>query len=281
VNIVSVDWGRLAGNIGMNNAFPRYSKSVKNVKVAGKRVGEMIIFLQRLELEEIESSTEGVKDFLTPILDPQDVHIIGFSLGSMVAGKAGSYVYRKLNRKVGRITGLDPAGPFFTNGLINIGRTLRKEDANSLDVIHSNWGSFGVAVDIGDYNFHPNGGSNMNPASGPLLSQIQDWCKSKFFFFQAMSMAACSHNMSPIYYAFSINHRGAMKACQCGSWASYTTVCPCTVTSEMGEYWTPDKTKMGPFYIKISTENVDQGSQTLDKLKSKLKSRSRGNINTL
>jgi len=279
VNIVSVDWGRLAGNIGMNNAFPRYSKSVKNVKVAGKRVGEMIIFLQRLELEEIESSTEGVKDFLTPILDPQDVHIIGFSLGSMVAGKAGSYVYRKLNRKVGRITGLDPAGPFFTNGLIsNVGRTLRKEDANSVDVIHTNWGGFGVNVEIGDIDFHPNGGLNLNPVSGPMFGQIQDYCKSKFFFFQPMSIAACSHNMAPIYYAFSINHRGAMKACRCGSWASYTTICPCTVTAEMGEYWTPDKTKTGPFYIKISTEHVKENKG--DYL-NQLKSRSRGNVNTL
>jgi len=199
---------------------------------------------------------------------------VGFSLGSMVAGRAGSYVYRKLNRKVDRITGLDPAGPLFTNDLIKMGRTLRKDDANSLDVIHTNWGGFGVDVDIGDIDFHPNGGSNMNPASGKMFSQIQDWCKSKFLFFQAASLAACSHNLSPIYYAFSINHRGAMNACQCGSWVSYTTVCPCTVTAEMGEYWTPDKSKTGPFYIKISTENFNEGSRTLE---NSLRSKSRGN----
>jgi len=134
-----------------------------------------------------------------------------------------------------------------------------------LDVIHTNWDEFGIDTDIGDIDFHPNGGVNINPLYGFLGSQIQSWCKSKWLFFmQPMTLAVCSHNLAPIYYAFSINHRGSMNACRCGSWLSYTTFCPCTFKQEMGEYWQPVRQNLGPFYIKISAESFDREEPKLD-----------------
>ena len=38
-----------------------------------------------------------------------DFHIVGFSLGAQVAGKAGAI----LNGKIARITGVDPAGKMY------------------------------------------------------------------------------------------------------------------------------------------------------------------------
>lgn len=48
-------------------------------------------------------------------MDPKNVHIIGHSLGAHTAGYAGTLV-----PGLGRITGLDPAEPYFqVNGIFS------------------------------------------------------------------------------------------------------------------------------------------------------------------
>ncbi|XP_054152599.1 pancreatic triacylglycerol lipase-like, partial [Oppia nitens] len=66
-------------------------------------------------------------------LQTKNVHIIGHSLGAHIAGYAG----QRLNGTIGRITGLDPAGPQF-EGLNNIDVRLDPTDAQFVDIIHSN-----------------------------------------------------------------------------------------------------------------------------------------------
>lgn len=58
--------------------------------------------------------------------------MIGHSLGAQVAGYAG----QKLDGKVGRITGLDPAGPMFEHLPPSV--RLDPTDAQFVDVIHTN-----------------------------------------------------------------------------------------------------------------------------------------------
>lgn len=59
--------------------------------------------------------------------------MIGFSLGAHVAGIAGQEILKLTSgRKIGRITGLDPAGPEF-DGKDNY-RVLDKSDARFVDV---------------------------------------------------------------------------------------------------------------------------------------------------
>lgn len=69
-------------------------------------------------------------------LDPNDVHLIGHSLGAHTAGYAGE----KMGGKVGRITGLDPAEPYFQGMPSHV--RLDYTDAKLVDVIHTDGKSF-------------------------------------------------------------------------------------------------------------------------------------------
>jgi len=57
--------------------------------------------------------------------------------------------------------GLDPAGPLFYSrlptGLLGLtGKKITRTDAKRVDVIHTSWGSYGIAEDVGQADFHPN-----------------------------------------------------------------------------------------------------------------------------
>nr|XP_054928152.1 lipoprotein lipase-like [Dermacentor andersoni] len=92
-------------------------------------------------------------------LQAKNIHLIGFSLGAQAAGFCGRHFYNATKEKLGRITGLDPAGPLFDIS----GVALSKEDATFVDVIHTNAGTFfdlslGIRGPIGHVDFYPNGG---------------------------------------------------------------------------------------------------------------------------
>ncbi|CAO2594439.1 Endothelial lipase [Lemmus lemmus] len=137
-NIVVVDWLPLAHQL--------YTDAVNNVRVVGQRVAGMLDWLQ--EKEEFSLG---------------NVHLIGYSLGAHVAGYAGNFV----KGTVGRITGLDPAGPRFET--VDINERLSPDDADFVDVLHTYTPSFGLSIGIrrpvGHIDIYPNGG-DFQPGCG-------------------------------------------------------------------------------------------------------------------
>lgn len=129
VNVIVVDWSE-----GSNNLL--YNIPVRRTKDVGKVLAKF--------LDQLLAANTRMWNELT---------VIGHSLGAHVAGWTGKFVTAG---KVGRIVGLDPAGPLFRYK--NGDNRLDKSDANIVEVIHTNSRFFGIKTPLGTVDFYPNTG---------------------------------------------------------------------------------------------------------------------------
>lgn len=184
-NVISVDWGRFSSC--------DYVYTVRNiVPMVGRTVGSFI------------------EELLNYGSRPYDIHMIGHSLGSQVAGFAGKYL-KPIT--VFRITGLDPAGPGYDNQSAE--RRLASDDAYFIDIIHTSVG--GYEAFVGSAIFRPNGGLQ------------QPMCNSNDII--------CSHQMSFTYFIDSITYPYTYCASNCTSYADYNSYrCIGNDIEYMGEY---------------------------------------------
>lgn len=131
-NVVVVDWIPMAQQL--------YPDAVNHTSSVGLSIAAMLDWLQ----DETH-------------LPLGNVHLIGYSLGAHVAGYAGTFV----RGTIGRITGLDPAGPMFEG--VDDTKRLSPDDADFVDVLHTYTRealgvSIGIQQPIGDIDIYPNGG---------------------------------------------------------------------------------------------------------------------------
>ncbi|XP_072491075.1 lipoprotein lipase isoform X1 [Notamacropus eugenii] len=131
-NVIVVDW--------LTRAQQHYPVSASYTKLVGQDVAKLINWLE--------------EQFNYPL---DNIHLLGYSLGAHAAGIAGSLT----NRKVNRITGLDPAGPNFEYAEAT--SRLSPDDADFVDVLHtftrgSPGRSIGIQKPVGHVDIYPNGG---------------------------------------------------------------------------------------------------------------------------
>ena len=146
-----------------------------------------------------------------------DFHIIGHSLGAHIAGYAG----KRLSGLLGRITGLDPAGPYFENTEKSV--RLDSSDAVFVDVIHTDGSStlqlgLGLMQPIGHADFYPNGGRDQPkcPAtSGKILAAIFNVAAIDYDGLE--ESLGCSHLAAVYFYTDSIQNRCKFQAYHCES----------------------------------------------------------------
>ncbi|KAH0628417.1 hypothetical protein JD844_009553 [Phrynosoma platyrhinos] len=131
-NVIVVDWLALASL--------HYPVSAAYTKLVGKDVATFVNWME----EQFGYSLDKV-------------HLLGYSLGAHAAGIAGSLTDKKINR----ITGLDPAGPRFEYAEESV--RLSPDDAVFVDVLHTYTRgtpdlSIGIQKPVGHIDIYPNGG---------------------------------------------------------------------------------------------------------------------------
>ncbi|CAG4965448.1 unnamed protein product [Colias eurytheme] len=153
-NVIVMDWRRAASSA--------YTTSVRDVPSVGQHLGNFVQWL---------INNHGG--------NWNNVHLIGFSLGAHIIGNAG----RTVRGRIGRITGLDPAGPQWGGN----SRALKRNDGVYVENIHTDGGLLGIFDPIGDADFYPNGGTNRQPGC---------------------SLSGCSHARAFEFFASSIKYNG-------------------------------------------------------------------------
>lgn len=180
-NVVIVDWISLAHRL--------YPDAVNHTQRVGLSIADMLNWLQDEHY-----------------LSLSNVHLIGYSLGAHVAGYAGTNVRGSL----GRITGLDPAGPMFEG--VEEGNRLSPDDADFVDVLHTYTRealgmSIGIQQPIGDIDIYPNGGDVQPGCSlGDVLTVAGNF----------MEVVKCEHERAVHLFVDSLMNRDHMSfAFQC------------------------------------------------------------------
>jgi pimeloyl-ACP methyl ester carboxylesterase len=196
MNVIAVDWSG-------GNRFP-YDQAVANTVIAAAVIRQLLQAMINMGAQ------------------PQQIHLIGHSLGAHIS----SYVGRDL-RNLGRISGLDPAGPdFYTSGIPD---RLDSSDALFVDVIHTDGApriqsGFGLLDPVGHVDFYPNGGS----AQPTCTSNTADMLLQSFWDListmnieTAVDTVACNHMSAVFYYADSINTPSPAFAYPCSDYKSF------------------------------------------------------------
>jgi len=138
---------------------------------------------------------EALKEFG---LDLGDVHAIGFSYGAHVVASLGREVIGRGLKRLPRITCLDP-------GVIGFGNhpelVIKPEDADYVDIIHTDSDHMSFLEPLGHADFYPNGGLNQLCSCSNKCDDIP--CDNS------------DHKRAPVYYRESILSRGSFPSWQC------------------------------------------------------------------
>ncbi|XP_064412826.1 lipase member H [Latimeria chalumnae] len=169
MNVIIVDWNEGAATL----LYPLAASNTKKVAVK-------------------------LKDFLDKNVGHgslDSVYMIGVSLGAHIAG----FVGQMFNGSIGRITGVDPAGPLFKNKPKD--ERLDSSDAQFVDVIHTDTNGLGSEEPMGHIDFYSNGGKNQPGCPDHVFAGkeyfVCDHRRAIFLFINSLKNPQCNISAYP------------------------------------------------------------------------------------
>lgn len=230
VNVILVDWSK-------GNGFP-YEKATANTQIVGAEIALFINYF---------ISDHGAR--------ATNFHVIGHSLGGQISGYAGARV-----NGLGRITALDPAGPYFEN--TDPAVRLDPSDALFVDVIHTDGAhnlllGLGTLQRMGHTDFYPNGGydqPNCPKTSGKILNLILQLGTVNIDGFMITSL--CSHMAAVHFFTDTVRNQCPYVGFTCTNFDDFSAG-KCSLQcngadrqcNRMG-YWTAPNSGRGDLYLK-------------------------------
>ncbi|XP_072253543.1 phospholipase A1 member A isoform X1 [Leuresthes tenuis] len=182
VNVLVVDWVYVA-------SFA-YNLVVENYREVALQISVLINQMQK----------HGCK--------PESFHFIGVSLGAHVAGFVGTL----FEGKIGRITGLDPAGPMF-KGADTYDR-LDPSDAQFVDAIHTDSDYFGISIPVGHVDFFLNGGKDQTGCARSRFASI-------LVYFPVYGYVICDHMRAVHVYMSALKSMCPLMGIPCSSYEDF------------------------------------------------------------
>ncbi|XP_058063375.1 pancreatic triacylglycerol lipase [Anopheles bellator] len=201
--VICVDWENGA-------KLPNYVRAAANTRLVGRQLALLLRLLRTHNR-----------------LQPARVHLIGFSLGSHVAGFAG-FEFSNLAEttsavdSIWRITGLDPAGPLFEAQPPEV--RLDAGDAQFVDVIHSNGenlilGGLGSWQPMGTVDYYPNGGRVQHGCTNLFVGAVTDIIWAPPTTVEGRSL--CNHRRAYKFFIDSVAPRCHFPAFPCESYDQF------------------------------------------------------------
>ncbi|KAJ8409918.1 hypothetical protein AAFF_G00209590 [Aldrovandia affinis] len=135
-------------------------------------------------------------------------HFIGISLGAHVSGFVGTL----FDGKIGRITGLDPAGPMFKRA--DIYDRLDPTDALFVEAIHTDSDYFGISIPVGHIDFFLNGGMDQTGCARSRFASI-------LAYFPVYGYVICDHMRAVHVYISALNSSCPLIGIPCSSYAHF------------------------------------------------------------